>query len=65
MLAEARITLDGVLTDGSYTVEFWETYGGELLDQIEVEVSDGVFSVLVPESTADLKDVALHIYAHE
>jgi hypothetical protein len=64
-LAEARITLDGVLTDGSYTVEFWETYGGELLDQMEVEVSDGVFSVLVPESTADLKDVALHIYAHE
>ncbi|GAB4454379.1 MAG: hypothetical protein Kow00120_24240 [Anaerolineae bacterium] len=58
-LAGATVTLDGVLADGAYTVAFWETYAGNPLATVTVQVEDGALAVVIPDLGADLKDLAL------
>jgi hypothetical protein len=64
-LPGTTVSLEKVLADGNYTVEFWETYAGNLLEQVETEVRDGLSSITIPEGAADLRDLALIIRRSE
>ena len=61
-LAGVTITLSGILADGDYQVEFWETYAGNRIEVVETQVSDGLFNVAIPGAAAEFQDIALHIY---
>lgn len=60
-LAGVTIVVDDVLEDGSYTVEFWETYAGNVIDTARAAVSDGRLSLTIPDLSMPLKDLALII----
>lgn len=55
----ASVTIRDVLEEGSYTVEFWETYEGYILQTVEARVVDGSLEITIPEFELDLKDLAL------
>lgn len=55
------VTVDDVLADGAYQIEFWETYHGDILTAIEETVQDGALSFDLPQFDAPLKDVAILI----
>jgi hypothetical protein len=59
MLAGVQITVESVLADGRYTVEFWETYEGRILSTIPVEVENGSLTLTIPDPGVALADVAL------
>lgn len=58
-LAGVTLTITGVLGDGAYTIEFWETYEGRLLETAAATVEAGTLSVTVPDWGLPLKDLAL------
>lgn len=60
-LAGVTLAIDEALADGAYTVEFWETYEGRVLETGTLTVADGAGSVTMPEAAAPLKDLALVI----
>lgn len=57
----ASVTISGVLADGAYTVEFWETYGGEILETSTATAQGGTLAIDIPALSPDLKDLALII----
>ncbi len=58
-LAGTSLVLDGVLRDGRYTLEFWETYGGDILSSTTVAVENGLLRLTLPDKLSSAKDVAL------
>ncbi|MBZ0290558.1 MAG: cellulase family glycosylhydrolase, partial [Anaerolineae bacterium] len=60
-LEGVTVEITGVLDDGLYTVEFWETAEGTIVTTMEVGVEDGVMQIALPDETAGLPDVALII----
>lgn len=62
-LPGASLTIRDVLEDGDYTVEFWETYDGNLLASEPATVAGGELTVTVPEVDVPLKDVAIIVRA--
>jgi mannan endo-1,4-beta-mannosidase len=53
------VVIRDVFEDGSYTLEYWETYSGALLKTEEAGVEDGVLSILVPEFDVELRDLLI------
>jgi hypothetical protein len=58
------LTVAGVFADGTYTVEYWETYQGSRLTTETVTVTEGVLTLTVPSFEVDLRDVALMVRAN-
>lgn len=50
---------------GRYTVDVWDTYAGRLLTSSTTALDTGSLEVVLPEESADLPDIALHIYPNE
>jgi mannan endo-1,4-beta-mannosidase len=61
MIPGVEMTVEDVLADGGYTVEFWETYEGNLIGTAEATVADGDLSLTIPDLGVPLKDLALII----
>ena len=57
------MSLDTVLGDGIYIVEFWETYEGSMVERVEIEVVDGLLVLTIPDVVDGLRDLALSIYS--
>lgn len=55
------ITINEVLPDAVYSVEFWETYRGEILHTTEFTAQNGQMSIQLPDFELALKDLALII----
>jgi mannan endo-1,4-beta-mannosidase len=58
-LPGVTLTLDGVLQDGAYTVEFWETYVGTRLESVTAQAEGGMLAVTIPALDPALKDIAI------
>jgi hypothetical protein len=54
-----------VLGDGAYSIEFWETYQGNLLSTAEATVTNRVLHFEMPQFESALKDVAVLIRPQE
>ncbi len=48
-----------MLADGEYTVEFWETYEGNVIGTMMVTVDNRVLELTIPDFEILLKDLAL------
>ena len=70
LLADRRksqdVTLTGktvqvrdVLPDGTYSVEYWETYAGNVLTSETVSVTAGVLGITVPDFGVDVRDLMI------
>ncbi len=62
-LAGTGLVLEDVLRDGRYTLEFWETYGGNILSSTAVIVEGGRLQLTIPDLVGSAKDVALILRA--
>ena len=71
LLKDSRKNLNGVdfsvinfkiygLENGNYTVEFWNTYTGEILNSIRIKAINGSINLRI--NFSKLKDVALKVY---
>lgn len=59
------VTVDGVLADGAYQIEFWETYQGNIMTTAEGHAQDGALMFDLPHFDEPLKDVAVLIRPQE
>lgn len=61
MISGQAVVVRDVFEDGSYTLEYWETYAGELLKTEQVGVEDGVMNIVVPDlgTDIDLRDLLI------
>ncbi|MDX1993656.1 MAG: cellulase family glycosylhydrolase [bacterium] len=57
------LTLEDVLEPGTYTLEYWETYQGNLLSTETITVEGDMLELTIPDFEVDLRDLALHLYA--
>jgi mannan endo-1,4-beta-mannosidase len=57
------LMLADVLCDGEYSVEYWETYSGDLLGTETVRVENDCVELTIPEFDVDLRDLAIIIRA--
>lgn len=60
-LAGVEIVIEDVLAEGNYTVEFWETYEGNVSGTTTAAAENGRLSLTIPDLGTLLKDVALII----
>ncbi len=60
-----RVTVDDVLANGAYRIEFWETYQGNILTAIEGIAQDRELTFMMPHLDGSLKDVAILIRPQE
>ncbi len=56
------VRLNDVLADGAYIAQFWETYRGDILGDVEARADGGVLEVGIPDFGVDLKDLALVLH---
>jgi hypothetical protein len=60
-LEGVEIVIEDVLADGDYTVEFWETYEGNMIGTATEAAAGGRLSLTIPDLGMPLKDLALII----
>lgn len=60
-LAGVEVVIEDVLADGSYSVEWWETYEGNMISAESAAVENNRLSLTIPDFGMPLKDVALII----
>jgi mannan endo-1,4-beta-mannosidase len=60
-LGGVSVELTDVLADGAYTVEYWDTASGSVIESVAATVEGGALTLDLPDAVADLPDVALLI----